>query len=55
MNDRQCKEPEDDDFFSDDDQDDEIFGYECMGCGHIQDQPGECNMCCAYAVSPMYF
>ena len=35
--------------------DDEIFGYECLGCGHVQDEPGECEMCMGSAVEPMYF
>ena len=46
--------PDDSDFFDNDD-DDEIFGYECLGCGHIQDYPGECDMCGGSAVDPMYF
>lgn len=35
--------------------DEDIFGYECLGCGHIQDYPGECEMCTGSAVDPMYF
>jgi hypothetical protein len=44
----------DDDSDSDDDNG-EIFGYECLGCGHIQDGPGECERCSGSAVDPMYF
>lgn len=41
----------------DDDDDDiepEPFGFECIGCGHIQDYPGECDICTGYCVEPMY-
>ena len=48
------REIADDDDFRDDD-DDEIFGYERLGCGHVQDEPGECEMCMGSAVEPMYF
>jgi hypothetical protein len=48
---------EDEDFdelYDIDDDDDDIFGYECLGCGHVQDDPGECEMCMGSAVEPMY-
>ena len=49
----QNKEPDFD--YDDNEGEDEIFGYECLGCGHIQDFPGECDMCCGNAVDPIYF
>jgi hypothetical protein len=46
----------DPEFLEDNDNDEEeIFGYECLGCGHVQDHPGECDMCMGSAVDPMYF
>jgi rRNA maturation endonuclease Nob1 len=39
----------------DDSDEDEIFGYECLGCGHVQNHPGECDICMGTAVDPMYF
>jgi hypothetical protein len=34
------------------DLDDDPVGYCCMGCGHVQDHPGECEMCTGYCVEP---
>jgi hypothetical protein len=42
---------------SDEDEDDpdfDVIGFECLGCGHVQDVGGECEMCCAYACDPIY-
>lgn len=36
-----------------DDDEPEIFGYECLGCGHVQDHPGECDRCTGSAVDAM--
>lgn len=40
---------------SDIDNSDEIIDYECLGCGHIQDHPGNCDRCTGSAVDPVYF
>jgi hypothetical protein len=45
----------DPEIWDDDNDDDEIIGYQCLGCGHMQDHPGECDMCMGSAVDPMYF
>lgn len=34
-----------------------IMGYECIACGHFQDDNGwgeECEMCTAKALEPIY-
>ena len=43
-----------DNWDDDDDIEPEPFGFECIGCGHIQDYPGECDICTGYCVEPMY-
>lgn len=40
---------------SDDNGDPEITGFECLGCGHVQDNDGECDCCSSYALDAMYF
>lgn len=35
----------------------EITGYECLACGHIQDEDdwgGECEMCTSCCLNPIY-
>lgn len=42
-----------DEFIDFDDEEDDVFGYECLGCGNIQDHGGACDRCDAYCVDPM--
>lgn len=48
---------EDDSWIEEDweDDEDDIFGYECVGCQHVQDHGGYCDACGGYCVDPMYF
>lgn len=50
-----CEEVFSDDDDYNDDDDDEIIGYQCLGCGHVGDNPYECDMCTGSAVDPVYF
>lgn len=49
-------EEEDRYFMDDEDYEDEILGYECMGCGNIQDnQTGfGCDQCMGHSLEPWY-
>jgi len=49
-------EEEDSYFMDDEDYEDEILGYECMGCGNIQDhQTGfGCDQCMGHSLEPWY-
>jgi len=34
-----------------------IIGYECLGCGHVQDMDdwdGQCDWCCGCSLSAIY-
>lgn len=51
-----CEVPDDPDLYFDgpDYDDDDPVGHQCLGCGHVQDHPGECDMCTGYSVEPYF-
>jgi hypothetical protein len=53
---KDCQEPEDLDD-EDDAPEEEIIGYECLGCGNVQETNnwgGRCDRCDGLSLEPMY-
>lgn len=45
--------------FMDDDVDedpelDEVIGFECIACGHVQDSSFSCDRCLSFSMDPIY-
>jgi hypothetical protein len=47
---------EEDSYWMDDDEEDEILGYECLGCGNVQNHQSGfgCDRCMGHCLEPWY-
>jgi hypothetical protein len=45
---------EEPDFNDEEEDNDEVFGFNCLGCGHVQGWGFECEVCGGTALDEMY-
>ena len=49
-------EMDEEEWWGDDNEDDELLGYECMGCGNFQEHETGfgCDKCMSHSLEPWY-